>query len=367
MKFRNKALRISWLLSIAGNMQSSAQENLNSIPGKLYHDTRPQANKPRIKGLFQAIESIPFFSQPKGMDIQENYIFYNKEGNNGTLLFSMNLFYKDKGGKINANTNEPPAISVTLNEPKLLMDPNTIFYHSESPSSLPVMFTDTLPIHYSELNGGRVGQLYDERGKNKKFVINPRHTTLFRPVTKEEYLKYFIEKLNGEIKEDSLHQIQMNAELAPLKNDPSLKATLDEVERINDGMLKYAAFRKKKKQFYERKLATLSPADKKARAYRIGHKDVAMPMKDGNPVEEISGHLEYEPVEENEDLVFKLPVFTFNNKFFDQKLPAGAISLIVISSPFKENDVNPPALKEIVEREVFPYISYKLLADKMYQ
>ncbi|WP_217652938.1 hypothetical protein [Flavisolibacter ginsengisoli] len=354
------------LLLITGNKHSYAQVDLTQVPGKLYRDSRKEATKPRIKALFQVMETLAFFSQPKGMDIQENYIFYNSQGNNGSLIFSMNEFYRDQFGKIHANTEESPAVSVILNKPGVLMDENSIFNNVEQ-SSLPVMFTDTFALTYSELNGYRIGQCIDHRFKNKMFIINPRQSALFRPVNREEYLKYYIGKLNAEIKEDSLHQIEMKEELAPLKINPSLKATLEEVQKINDAMLKYDAFKKKKKQFYEKKLAALSPSEKKQPAYRLGHKDVALPLKDGKPLNEISGHLEYEPDEENEDLMFKLPIFTFNNSFIDKKLPDGAITLIVITSPFKENDVHAPDLKEVVEREVFPNIPYKFLAERMYQ
>jgi hypothetical protein len=83
----------------------------------------------------------------------------------------------------------------------------------------------------------------------------------------------------------------------------------------------------------------------------------------------ISGHLEYEPTDEKEDFLFKAPIFTFSENFFDKKLPKEAIQLTVIASPFTEGDVrtmNDP-LKKLVEKEVFPLISYKELAAKMYQ
>ncbi len=357
-------------LFLLAGFQLYAQNDLTQIPGKLYHDSRPEANRPGIRGIFQTMEKLSFINAPKGMHIQENYISYNKQGDNGKLLFSMNQFYKDGSGNIKANTDEPPAISVVLNKPDELMDANSIFYNGEDfGKALPIMFTDTFEINYVEMNGFLVGQTLDTRFKNKKFVLNPKQTALFRFVTQEEYLKYFIATLKKQIAEDSVHQTKMKAELAPLRNNPSFKTTLADIESINEAMLKYFGFMKKKKQFYEKKLAMLSPAEKNAPAYRLGHKDLALPMKNGKPVEEISGHLEYEPTDDNEDLLFKIPVFTFSENFSSTRLPKGAIQLIVIKSPFIEGDVgsmNNP-LKKLVEKEVIPLISYRELAGMMYQ
>src|SRR5690242_11972562 len=108
--------------------QAYAQDDLSEVKGKLFHDSRPEANRPRIKGLFQMIEKTPFVNSPKGMNIQENYLFYDHEGNNGVLNFSMEVLYKDDQGRIKANTNEPPTISVSINRMKQLMDENSVFY-----------------------------------------------------------------------------------------------------------------------------------------------------------------------------------------------------------------------------------------------
>src|SRR4051794_32028676 len=121
MKYSLSVILLLWF-------QSYAQDDLSEVKGKLLHDPRPEANKPGIKDLFQVVEKSPFISSPRGMNIQENYLFYNSDGNNGSLNFSMEVLYKDNQGRIKANTNEPPTISLSINKASELMDENSIFY-----------------------------------------------------------------------------------------------------------------------------------------------------------------------------------------------------------------------------------------------
>lgn len=344
---------------------SYAQEDLTTLPGKLYHDSRPEANRPKVKAVFQLIEKVPFISQPKGMNIQEKYVLYNTNGNNGEIRFQMLEFYRNNE-IIEANTDEPPSINIDLNKPDDLMDATTIFYDGKwKQVGLPVMFTDTFTIKYSKINGYAVGQADDKRFKIRKYIINPKQSALFRPVTQEEYLSFFVEKLREQIKEDAEMQLEAKAQIETLKTNPSLKSTLNEVMQINDAMVRYTAFMKTKLSAYEKKLINLAAAEKKAPAYWYGHKDPAVPMKDGKPVLEIKGHLDHEPADKDEDLIFKIPVFTFSEIFFDPKLPKDAISLFVFWKPFPETSTSP--LKKRVETELFPLIPYKELAALMYK
>lgn len=72
--------------------------------------------------------------------------------------------------------------------------------------------------------------------------------------------------------------------------------SLPELQKMQNGLIKWVDFLKNKKQYYEKKLTELSLKEKNAPAYTAVYSDVATIMyKNGKYVENISGRIPYEP------------------------------------------------------------------------
>jgi hypothetical protein len=357
--------------------QSNAQDFTwaKEVTGKLF---APSPNSPnqqsvpdlKIKEAFNIINQIPAIANPRGYNIQE--WFKNPEAKpiySTTLLINFYYYYRYLNGPVQLLDAHPPTISIAINDLEQLMNSqSTELKEVTEALHLPVMFRDTFPITHKTINDCPAGEgIYKTYGRSIKFwVLNPKGLRFFRPVTREEYWKAYIEYLKREIETGTKGLVEGKEALEQMKNNELLKKGVADFEDIQNAMAKWIAFEKSKKEYYEKKLASLAPEEKKAPAIYGIYKDPAnIKDRNGNYVEKIAGHLTYEPWEDSKDTILTVPLFTFQEKAFDPKLPKTAFQLIVISSSYDEDGKG--HLKELFDKEVFPKLQLKQLAALMYR
>ena len=351
---------------IGTNAQDSKWQK--DVKGRLY-PAKLSAND-KINSVLDLMNRIPVISQPKGFDVQEWYHVSTKE-NPYSIHFYVNFYdyYTYQNGQVQRSEAHVPTITISINDPDVLMDDQNFLFHEQTEAlHLPVMFTDTFPISYQVVNGYQVGQgVNTQFGRPVKiFVLNPRNIRFFRPVTTEEYLKVFIKKLSGDIDEHTKGLVETQKTIAEFEKNEQLKNSLDGLKKTQSGITKWVAFLKSKKEYYEKKLASLSDKERKAPAIYAMYKNPAvMTDRNGNNLDEISGSLPYAPLESTEDTLATAPLFTFNEKSFEPRLPKTAFQLIVISEAFETS--SDKEMKHFFDRELYPSLPFKELAALMYK
>jgi len=168
-----------------------------------------------------------------------------------------------------------------------------------------------------------------------------------------------------DIEKDSRQIQENNSTLKEIAANPALKSSLSELQKTSNALIRWVEFSKKKKIYYERKLATLSKEERKAPAYYVLPKNVAKTMDtQGNYIENISGDIPYEP-EDGQEALAKVPLFTFIKDPFHLKLPNTAFQLIVIEHAFRQNEKDP--VKDVLDESFFPLLPFKEMAALMYK
>jgi hypothetical protein len=338
------------------------------VKGHLY-TAKPSSNA-KINSVFDLVNRIPVIAHPKGFDVQEWYHVSTNENPYPVHLYvNFYDYYSYQNGQVQRSEAHVPTVTISVNDPGLLMnDQNFLFHEQTEALHMPVMFTDTFPISYQAMNGYRVGQgVNTQFGRPVKiFVLNPRNIRFFRPVTTEEYLKVFIKKLSGDIDEHTKGLVESKKTIAEFEKNEQLKNSLDVLKQTQSGMIKWVAFLRSKKEYYEKKLASLSDKERKAPAvYAMYKKQAVMMDKNGNNLDEISGSLPYAPLESTEDTLATAALFTFNEKSFDPRLPKNSFQLMVISDAFQTDDDR--EMKKFFDKQLYPSFPFKELADLMYK
>jgi hypothetical protein len=229
------------------------------------------------------------------------------------------------------------------------------------------MFTDTFPISYKDINGEMVGHCINTTyiSNRPQYIINPRRTGYFRSITNEQYIKFWIGKLELDIVKDQKALEESKANFKEAASNPLLKEAIPELEKQLKGFAKWIDYLKGRKQYFERKLVDLPAEEKKAPAHHALYKNIATIVdKNGKYIEKISGRMAYEPAEAG-DTLHKTPIFTFINDPFDLKLPKTAFQLLVIADPYRGGEQG--ELKELLEKHFYPVLSFKEIAALMYR
>lgn len=148
----------------------------------------------------------------------------------------------------------PPTIVFSINNPKeLINEQSELFWEETTQLNLPKMFTDTFAIYYKLKNGCNVGYAVNtEFASNKRlFIINPRMTPFFKPITLEQYIRCVIAKLDMEIKKDAKGIEENKANFKEIANNPAMSSSLPELQKIQNSFIKWVDFQKNKKLYYE--------------------------------------------------------------------------------------------------------------------
>jgi len=339
------------------------------IPGRLIKAPACKIPGSKIDALFGIINRLQVIKQPIGYDVQQMYSSSAKgKVNTAHLVLRLPPYYRINNGPLKLETAHPPVIGLFINDSKKLMNPQSILFPQETMDlKLPVMFTDTFSLTYENMNGQNVGYgLNTEYNSlHRVYVLNPRHTRLFKPVTKEQYILFWIGKLGLDIQKDSKQLEESKLSMGEIAGNPTLKASMPEIEKNMNAFVKWLNYLKDRKQYFIKKLAGLSTEEKKEPAFYAMYADgPALIDKNGKHVENISGHLPYEPAEDT-DTLYRTPLYTYVIDPFNSTIPITAFQLIVIQDPFSENVKN--RLKTILDEKFYPLLSFKEIADLMYK
>lgn len=327
----------------------------------------------QVNQVFDLMNRIPVFSHPRGYDVEEWFEVSKTGGPHMMgLYFNFYYYYTYQNGAVQRLDAHPPTVVVSINNPKALMDDQQYLFSGESDAlHLPVMFTevDTFAVSYTTVNGYRAGTgINNQFGRPIRFIVlNPKGTRLFRPVTKEEYLKVFIEHYEREIRERDKDSADRRNTLEETANNPLFdQKTIDKLRKDFAAMDKFFAYERSKVAYYKKMLANMDAPERKSPArYAMYKKAPLLYDKNGNYFDTISGELMYAPLESTEDTLATRRLFTFNEKAFDPKLPKSAIQLMVIFEAHQVDDDR--EFKRFLDRELYPQLPLKELAALMYR
>ena len=346
---------------------SQGLEYERNLPGRLVKAPSCKIKGFKIDALFEVINRIPMIKEPKGYEVQEAF-FPSIKGKvyEARLTIRLPAYYRINKGPLKLQ-GEPPGLNIYVNDPTVLMNNQSkLFEETTTILNLPVMFTDTFSITYKNLNGVRVGHgITTTYNSNRPFhVLNDRQTKFFKPITQEEYLKFWIGKLGLDIDKDEKGLDESKSNLALIANNPALK-DIPELEKQLKAYAKWVDFLKSRKQYFEKKLAQMSAEEKKASAHYALYTDIASMMdKNGKYLENISGRIPNEPAEVG-DTVMRTTIFTFVKDPWDATLPKSAFQLIMIPYPLRDNVTG--EIKALIDNHFYPALSFNDLSALMYK
>ena len=362
---------IIFILSILACCQLQAQgaDWHSEVKGKLHKADYSHSGGVKIREIFDIINKLTCISQPMGFDVKQWYTTPAAgKVYTGRLYINFYRYYSFDKGPVQLSTSHPKTVVFSYNNPGDLMNEQSIFHQDITSSlNLPVMFTDTFPLQFKDIDGVPVGHGLDTEYDSRVpvFVLNPKNKAYFRPVRMEEYIQFFIGKLSVDISKDVKILDESLLTLAEAVKNPILKDVIPELQLQQKVMEKWIAFLKNKKSLYEKKLASMSAEERKAPAAYSIYTDPARTMDPkGQPVETITGHIDYEPAGDPNAILTK-SVFTFANQPFDTKMPKAAIQLLVIFHPNPQGERD--EIADLLDEKFFPMLSYKALQALMYK
>ena len=337
-----------------------------NVPGKLYPAPGCKIPRFKINDVFRIINEIPMIAKPKGFDVKE-WFETSTIGNVYTAKLYLNFYeyYSFDGGPVQLSNSHPTTISIYINDPGQLMNPQSILFPQETKElNLPVMFTDTFTLRPIFIKDSEVlyGISTEFNSRVPLYVLKPKSAVFFKPVTKEQYIRFWIGKLSIDIDKANKQIEENKLNLVKMEKNTSVYTSLPEVKKAHEAFVKWTNFLKEQKQHYQRKLGQMTLDDKKAAAhYTMPTEDIAVMMnREGEYLEKISGHIPYEPAETN-----GIPVFTYIKDAFDSGLPKSAIQLMIIEDPYGEGETD--ELKELLDKQFFPILSFKEIFGLMYK
>lgn len=355
------------LFSTHTNAQGSDWEK--DVPGKLIPAVPSKIPGVKINEVFALVNRLSVISEPKGFNVKERFTpAEGKQILSGSLSISFYEYYSFDKGPVQLVDAHPPTIVISYNNPFDLMNDQSIFLREQTAAlNMPLMFTDTFALTTTTMNGYKIGLGVDTEFDSRipLFVLNPRNIPLFRSVSNEEYLKFFTGKLGLDIEKETRNLEEAKRIFVEASSNTALNAVLPELQKQQVGMSRWISFLKEKKEYYTRKLAGMTPEEKKAPASYAAYKNAALMFNSkGEPLEKITGSIDYEPAG-GPDAVFSTPIFTFMEQPFDNRLPKTAFQLIVILHAFRLHERH--GIKDVLDEKFFPLFPYKELAALMFK
>lgn len=340
-----------------------------NVQGKLITPDNSETKGIKIHEIFKAINQLELISKPAGFNIHEYFTKPELDKiYKGKLHIEIFRYYSREQGQVQIQKQSPYTVIISYNNLYDLMNEQTVFLEEESRLlGLPIMFTDSFPIVYSDINGFMVGQALDTEWEMLRplYILRPENKPLFRQLSKQEYYRFFIGKLNIDIKKESLTLEEFQTIISENSKNASTSSILPELRKQQAALKNWVAFLKSKQQNAGQKLVSMSDEEKNSPAYYASYRTTAtMVDRNGRYVEAISGHIEYEPLESS-DTIYTRPVFTFIEQPFNAKLPKTAIQLIVIFHPFSLDKKS--GIKDVLDKQFFPLLPYNELGGMMYK
>jgi hypothetical protein len=351
----------------------------------VYADDKPgifnPAKVPIVAGfpsyqLAQVLNRIPIITHPIGYDVKEGSVVKLDPKNNvyaGSLTVGFPRYLSING--------KPLELQGEYYQAKFVI--NIFNPFARSPILTDIMdkirwpqefFTDTVPITWQLKDGvlvgkAAIGNKFTSSGF--AYVINPKQTPFFVPVTKDEYMAFFIERLKIDLDKykDLLKSTQEN--ITSAQNDPNMKedfrkSLIADDERNIVIWKMWIIYYQDRIKYYTSKKASLTPARQKEQAYAVLPKSFATYKdKKGITLSTITGYLDYEPASDEIDALSTLPLYHINPNFFDHKLPKTSAQLLV----FYDIEGGPEHnyLNDKVREHLMPEIDWKAMRDLMYK
>ncbi|MGZ3939538.1 MAG: hypothetical protein ACXVLT_13040 [Flavisolibacter sp.] len=275
--------------------------------GMLYRQ-KPQT-LPGLKtdDVWKIFNETPFLKDRKGYNVEEATYLDSRDANEivtGTLAIGLPELYRSSDGVLHPQ-EEFYTVRISFNkigdEKKA---PGFLFGSVSEKFHLPKVLTDTLRYSYELINGSWIGYKVGNDGEGDLYIINPRMKPLFGVLTKEQFCRIWIAKLQTDV-ETIKTQTQMDSKIS--------------ANRLTAYNEKIAA--------YQQKLNQMSETEKQEQAY-------ALPYVQGHKPSNFK-----ENIQNDFDLPYELcdrgkagaiPLFTYNESFFDRRLPKTAIQIMMI-------------------------------------
>jgi hypothetical protein len=358
----NKSLLIAILL-LTVYTKANAQKVYKwekEHPGVLIKPkTKPPAGY-NTDGIFTVFNKIPMLHTPKGYDVRQGVsVRLSGKVYKGMLMIGLPMYYSWDNGPVQRQ-GEYYQSHIYINDRELLRDEYShVLSEVTDKLQLPTIYTDTFPIHYKTINGYEVGMALDRVNK-QLYILNPKRRACFLPVTKEQFVKIWLKKLDMDIEKEKTYQVELKEDVSRMKDNAEVLKNLEEGMVLSKLQLDFLL---EKKKSYEHKLASFSEAEKKAQAFAASPKKMAVLQVKGKTVDKVTGDMSFELADGIEARETH-PLFIFNPDFFDPQLPKTAFQLMIIRDGFRQN-WKESQLMPLVEESLFPLIDFKQLASLM--
>ncbi len=312
--------------------------------------------------IIDVFNRIPFIQAKEGFMVEEKYsVAPNKVS--GSKVGHIDFSFEEKFSYAPLYQ-----MSITTNDfyfmaKKPFLDYETNHYH------FPQFYTDTLTLSWFNRNGVLVGEGVDplHRGASDSFfVLNPKGKPFFKTVSQEEYIHFLLAIMQGKIDEKQKHldEYAVRNGAPPPGIDPSNTKVMAMIAQNLKADSLWIDYYHRRIKEYTALLAYMTEGEKKQRAYAITPKLVAIEHDKQNHLKEsIQGGMPFELLTKKEDAAAIFPLYEFNSAFFDPKLSAGAVQLMVFW------DINGSGLKDFAQKikeQFFPQINFKAFANIMY-
>lgn len=347
---------------------------LDDQPGKMDFKRNQAIKGFNTAGITQVVSRIPMINQPVGYDVVLHGAAFDEGGKrpvHGQVRIGIPRLYKWQG-KL-TRQGEYRQVGMLLNELHHLTGESYFLSADTRKAGLPELFSDTVAFRREIRAGQEVWVAANQPDHAYALLmINPRNTPCFIPATKEQLARLWISKLSLEIEKYQRLMAENKTYLAAEKGKPGKEQL---VKNLEDGIKTFnlwLEYYSEKKAIYQRKLASLSAAEKKEPAEAGTPVQLAVTVNSGVPVEKVTGDMDDEWVEAMSGGVKKTRrIYLYNPDFFDPKLPRTAIQLMLIRDAFKigarYNSNNDEKIRVLLNQKFYPELDYKALAGLMYK
>lgn len=293
-----------------------------------YYMKTESNDKAQVKAieLLKVLRRLPFFTHPIGFDLSENLHLKVEDGiYKGSIVLAMPKYYYDYKQRLQKE-GEYCHLNIHYNDLAALFDSHKMVLNDENTE----LYTDTTRISEITMNNYPLGYATSTFAGSgiRMFVINPKRISYAVYATREDFAKCWISKFESEIQSMD-------------KNHPYTRFIREKINYYKNILNQPIAER--------RRPANYSNGD------YLGPKDPLLgPYK---------GFFPYELSDKEEDSNNYL--YKLNPGFFDKRLPLNAIQVLVFEDGFSERDSD--ELKNFLDKEFYPKLDYKAIADLMYK
>ena len=312
------------------------------------------------KEIIETFHRIPFIKAADGFEVQERFLVMANPvpgAKKGNVWF--NFEEKFSGSPLYQVTIVTNDFSFLAR--KSLMDAETRHFQ------FPDLFTDTVLLSYFNRDGMIIGQGADpHRTTDSFYLLNPKGRAFFKPVTREEYIRFLVALLQDRLNEKNKHFTQFRGGKLPDGIDPNNTKAVSLVVRNVRADSVWINYYEKRISEYNVMLAAMSNLEKQERAFAIIPKTPAIENdKQGHLKEEIQGGFQYELLVNKQDAANIIPLYEYNPTFFDPRLSPPSVQLMVFRGMNPSDKTKEFGQK--MKQEFWPSLDFRAFARLMYR